>query len=303
MHKIIQSCGDLNLDEIFIDWPLTNWCNYKCSYCPVLRDLSNNFNEPDHSLLHNLTLTRLKNLSSNFNICITGGEPALHPQINKIIYSLVNMSNCVNIAFFTNLSRSLKYYKSFSQLKTDKLGICASFHPEFADQTKFIEKVIAINSSGIKINTQVSIPDDINKIHNLIDLMDQLREHNVECYPLILKSTADFTPNYTNELYQLIRPYMLATSTDNQFKEIACVFTDGSKETLRSFDIEIQQMNKFKGYRCTPRRFQISMSGEIKNSCTERRVALGDNNVVKDEICPHDICPSRRMLTFYKERV
>ena len=303
MRKIIQTCGDIDLDEIFIDWPLTNWCNYKCSYCPVLRDIHNDFKNPDHTALHKLTLTRLKNLSSNFNICITGGEPAIHPQIDEIIQSLVSMENCLNIAFFTNLSRSIDYYKSLEQPNTDKLGICASFHPEFANRTKFIEKVIVLKQAGIKINVQVSMSDNPNDATGLLELMDQLIEHQIDCFPLILKSTLDFTPNYTDEFYQLFRPYMSATSTDNQFKAIDCVFTDGTKETLRSFDIEIQQMNRFKGYRCTPRRFQIAMTGEIKNSCTSRHISLGEKNIVRKEICPQDICPSRRMLTFYKEKI
>ena len=35
-----------------------------------------------------------------------------------------------------NLARSKEYYKSLEDIKTDKLGICASFHPEFADTKK-----------------------------------------------------------------------------------------------------------------------------------------------------------------------
>jgi len=302
MRKIIQSCGDPNLNEVFIDWPLTNWCNYRCSYCPVLRDLHSDFKKPDHTELHNLTLARLKNLSSNFNICITGGEPCLHPQIDEIISSLVNMKNCLNVALFTNLSRSLEYYKSLAQLKTDKLGICASYHPDFANKEKFIEKAIAIKESGNMINVQVSMIDDMSRAHELIDVMDKLIDRGVDCYPLRLRPTQDYTPDYSKEFYQLFRPYMMATSPENQFKNIDCTFTDGTKETMRVFDIEIQQLNKFKGYRCTPRRFQIEMSGAIRNTCTSRQIPLGKNDILKEESCPQDACFAR-MISFYKEKI
>lgn len=303
MNKIIQSCGDKNLDMVFLHWPLTNWCNYKCSYCPVLRDVHNDFKRPDHTVLHNLTLARIKKLSSKFNMCITGGEPTLHPQFKEITESLVHMDNCSNVAIFTNLSRSKEYYKSLEEIKTDKLGVCASFHPEFADSKKFIEKSLIVNKTSLSFSAQVSMTDNEEHWPVLIELMDRLLENDVVCYPILLKPTADFTPNYTDKFYELFRPYMMTTPENRQFKGIDCVFTDGTTGTMKDFDIEIQQMNRFKGYRCTPRTFQISMLGNLENSCTSRRVALNEKDIVKEEICPQEICPARRMLTFYKEKI
>lgn len=303
MNKIIKSCGDPTLDMVFFHWPLTNWCNYKCSYCTVFDVVHNDFSKPDHTRSHNLTLAKIKSITSNFNMCITGGEPTLHPQFIEIIKSLVDMPTCLNVAVFTNLARSKEYYKSLKQIETDKLGICASFHPEFADSKKFIEKAIIINSTSLSFSAQISMTDKPDDWPILIDLMDQLKSHQIACYPILLNPTSNFTPNYTKEFYELFRPYMMSTPEARQFKEIDCVFTDGTSGAMKDFDIEIQQMNRFKGYKCTPRAFQISMTGEIENACTRRRIPLSERNIVREEICPVEICPSRRMLTFYKEQI
>lgn len=303
MRKIIQSCGNPNLDEVFFHWPLTNWCNYKCSYCTVLDVIHNDFNRPDHTTFHNLTLAKIKSIPLNFNMCITGGEPTLHPQFKEIINGLVEMPTCLDVAVFTNLARSKEYYKSLEDIKTDKLGICASFHPEFADIKKFIEKAIAINATNLSFSAQVSMTDKPADWPILIDLMEQLKNYHIPCYPILLNATPHFIPNYTQEFYNLFRPYMMSTPEGRQFKEIDCTFTDGTTGTMKDFDIEIQQMNRFKGYKCNPRSFQISMKGDIENSCTGRRVSLSKKDIVREEICPQDICPSRRMLTFYKEKI
>jgi len=236
-------------------------------------------------------------------MCITGGEPTLHPQFIEIITALVEMENCINVAVFTNLSRSERFYKSLENISPDKLAICASFHPEFSDADKFIRKSKAISSTTIPFSAQISMTDNTKDWPTLIYLMDQLHENNIPCFPTLLNKTPHYTPNYTEEFYKLFRPYMEITPVDKQFKEIACTFTDGTQGTMRDFDIEIQQMNRFKGYKCTPRTFQITVSGKIQNSCTGRLVPLSGKNIVKEEICPLDICHSRRMLSFYKEKI
>jgi hypothetical protein len=269
----------------------------------VLDVIHNDFNRPDHTTFHNLTLAKIKSIPLNFNMCITGGEPTLHPQFKEIINGLVEMPTCLNVAVFTNLARSKEYYKSLEDIKTDKLGICASFHPEFADIKKFIEKAIAINATNLSFSAQVSMTDKPADWPILIDLMEQLKNYHIPCYPILLNATPHFIPNYTQEFYNLFRPYMMSTPEGRQFKEIDCTFTDGTTGTMKDFDIEIQQMNRFKGYKCNPRSFQISMKGDIENSCTSRHIPLSEKNIVREEICPQDICPSRRMLTFYKEKV
>lgn len=303
MHKIIQSCGDPKLDQVFLHWSLTNWCNYKCSYCSVYDAVHSDFSKPDHTALHNLSLARINAISSDFNMCITGGEPTLHPQFVEIITALVKMDHCLNVAVFTNLSRSENYYRSLEQINSSKLGICASYHPEFSDVNKFISKAKAIASTTIPFSVQVSMTSDPKDWPTLQYLMDQMFEQQIPCFPILLNKTPHYTPNYTEEFYRLFKPYMEITPVDKQFKEIECTFTDGTRSTMRDFDIEIQQMNRFKGYKCTPRTFQITISGTIQNSCTGRPIPLNGKNIVREEICPVEVCPGKRMLTFYKEKV
>ena len=69
--------------------------------------------------------------------------------------------------------------------------------------------------------------------------------------------------------------------------------------------MEVQGLNKFKGYNCTPVSYKIEMDGNISTTCTNRVVPilLKNDNLIKTETCPLDVCPSRRLLSFYKERL
>ena len=68
--------------------------------------------------------------------------------------------------------------------------------------------------------------------------------------------------------------------------------------------MEAQGLNKFKGYSCTPVSYKIEMDGEIRTVCTNRLapLTLTNSNLIKTEVCPLEVCPSRRLINFYKEQ-
>lgn len=276
----------------------------------MLRSLSNDFSKPDHTANHQITLARLNNLNMPFNMCITGGEPTLYPYVQEVVQGLADMEQCQDISFFTNLVKPVEFYASLSNVGAGKLVVFASYHPQYA-HPKFFKKCLEINSlPGIRFSVHVSMSDSCELWPTTMEFLEFLKTNDIEFKPCILAPTQDFTPNYTDEFFNTFHTYLEeAENTDGAmggwtyFEEVNCTFEDGSQRSLKDYEIEYQGLNKFKGYTCTPASLTVRIDGTIDITCTGKKLPLylgGD--IVKKETCPNDICPSRRMTNYYKER-
>ena len=66
--KVIKSSGLNPVQNVYFDWHMTNWCNYKCEYCPVIDVITNDFTKDDHARDHKLVLLRLSFVQTSFNV-------------------------------------------------------------------------------------------------------------------------------------------------------------------------------------------------------------------------------------------
>lgn len=300
--KTIKSCGQKEVSTIYFDWHLTDWCNYKCSYCPVL--VTNDFTKDNHAP-YKIVLARLGMVETTFDICITGGEPTLHPNILEILDGIAKCKSSQDIALFTNLSRPAPYYEKIRDLKSKKIVVFASYHPEFA-KDNFLERCLAVSQiDDLRFSVHVSLHDDPQYWDQTIEVLDTLKSNNVQVKPLLLSANHHYEPKYTSEFYKIFKPYLDNTVEIQFFKDVECEYTDGTRESFKSYDFEIKGLNRFKGYECTPVSYSIDISGTIQNTCTRRRVPLSlvNKNLIVKETCPQDICPGRRLLKFYKEKI
>lgn len=298
----IQTCGNPVTENIYFDWHLTNWCNYKCSYCPVLDVITNNFQHDEHAV-YKFLLARLQHVETSFNVCITGGEPTLHPKLIDILAALAAIPMSQDIAVFTNLSRPTAYYQKIADLNSDKIVVFASYHPEYATD-KFTARCLSVNAiNNLRFSVHVTLSDKEQYWDSTAAFIDVLKANGVKCKPLILAPTKHYTPEYTDAFYEKFKSYLDNTAEEEFFNTIPITFADGSSALMKSYDVDIQQLNRFKGYTCTPASYSISIDGNIENTCTRRKAPLFLNNanLVVKETCPHDVCPSRRLLEFYKE--
>lgn len=302
--KQIKSCGKQEIENIYFDWHLTNWCNFKCSYCPVLDVITNDFSVDDHAP-YRMVLARLKNVDTTFNVCLTGGEPTLHPNILEILSGLAEIQYSQDIAMFTNLSRPLPFYEKIKAIGSDKIVVFASYHPEFSPD-KFTQRCLDVNNiEGLRFSVHVSLSDKKEHWKKTVEFLDTMRANSVSCKPLLLSPTQNYTPNYNDEFFSVFRSYLDSTEEEEFFASINVEYTDGTHDTLKSYDIDIRGLNKFKGYECATASFSIGIDGHIENTCTRRKapLLLSTKSLVVKEICPRDICPSKRLLEFYKEKI
>jgi len=110
-------------NKYHIDIRPTYKCNYKCSYCVVIKNSRGkelNFNE--------ITAKDWLNIIEKENpklIYITGGEPTVYPQLAELVNALIDKKYLV--AIFTNLSnlKGLKIKKSW------RIIWYATYHSEY----------------------------------------------------------------------------------------------------------------------------------------------------------------------------
>lgn len=286
---------DTNDLKIYFDWDLTDWCDFECSYCYVKESLQKDFKSDWYIKNHKDVLFRLKTVETPFEICLTGGEPLLHPDILNILTSINQCKNSENIILFSNLSRPLPIYKKINDLNIDKLELLASYHVEFSDDNFIYKSKILSQSEHLKYKVQVMLHPDKKYWNKILDLIRQLISNNIEFRPVLLSSTHIFDVNYNNEFYETFKDVLIKSKTYDNIKI--------NKEVIRGYDLIINKRNNFKGIKCRTTSFRISKDGTIENTCTNRKIPflLINKNLVKFELCPRDKCDSPRLLEFYKE--
>ena len=81
MYSIESRWGHQN--SVHVEWNIGKRCNLDCSYCPA--EIHDNFSpHTDLDVMVN-TIYQLEKLNKPIRLSLTGGEPTVHPKIEKII--------------------------------------------------------------------------------------------------------------------------------------------------------------------------------------------------------------------------
>lgn len=138
------------LDKCVLKWRLTTLCNYKCSYCVQTKkennaDLKTDFDQCMSVIDDVIRIANELHRKHNKNIRIDliGGEVSLFDDLKILLDKLYQVECVGEIYITTNLSRNIDYYIELCNIvkKYNKtLTLCASYHDEYVDLDKFIDK-------------------------------------------------------------------------------------------------------------------------------------------------------------------
>lgn len=287
----IVNCGDPNYKTIQFEWFLTDWCNFKCSYCSEFNNMETKFSKETSPGLYKLALARLKRLNAPFTVEIIGGEPTLHPELNEILAALNDTPNCQQVEVVTNLSRSLDFYKSIDY---PKVSFLASFHPEHHDMS-FLEKAELLKDT---LSVTLNLIDDPRFWDLTLDIINELSTRQIKYDVNLLSSTSEYSVNYTEEFFDKFNHVMESTSADT----FAFNFDDGSSANLSASVITKDKLHHLRGYKCAPKRYRITHTGEIYNLCTSKKMPIVANTLYEPVICNVSECSCDAMYIFFKER-
>lgn len=147
--------------RIHWNWDISFRCNYKCSYCEVIkRDKEFNYKSID-ILRWREIWDRIFELYWSSHVRFSGGEPAIYPKFLDLLAMLLE-KNTVDIT--TNLSFDFKEF--LNKVPPDKgLSISASFHPEYNRMKPFLKKVKYLYHNGYPATiSYVGFPPQLDRI-------------------------------------------------------------------------------------------------------------------------------------------
>jgi hypothetical protein len=284
-EKII-TCGIKDYNIKTFTWKLIDVCNQKCAYCnegfgsDEFRPKSSFFKNQSQidSYKNVLKILKLKFIGP-FEVDIIGGEPTLHPHIYSIIEQINSIDNCKQISLLTNLKKPFSFYEKFNSIAYNKLLFCPSIHFDYYTP-ELLKKCVEINKfKHTKIIPIVMLHDDKKHWDNMENFITALIKHNVEYTISFINSCFEYTTNYTSEFYSRFNKFIVVDANKYLFND---------NLLLNKYDIHLNKLNAFKGWKCKPLRYIIKHTGEIINACTDKQMSFVNSE--QFAICPKTEC-------------
>ena len=293
--KITHSKPTIN-----IYWILTDFCNFKCNYCPDFLH-SGNFATgktqgfPSYSDIV-IFMDKLKEMISDgthLNLQFGGGEPTLHPNFLDII-KYMNADN-VHIGVTTNGSRSEEWWEGALPF-LDNVAI--SLHPEFTkiDKVNSVSKHIVESGTAIMFNLSCDPArwDRVLDLYNNID--DSIRPYVTPKVLNYIGTTTKKNYTYTDEQTTWIKTHMGSPIPSENYVNSLIHFDDGSVENFFLGKLTINNWNEFQGWKCkvASQSLMINFAGGVKAGlCNAKSLGrLTEFKIDKEDItCPFKYCP------------
>lgn len=303
-------------------WHLTDFCNYKCHYCPAWLK-AGDFHQgrkagfPTDEEIHEF-LDKLENVylagGRKLHMMLSGGEPTIHPMFAEIIkrckpYGVVSITS--------NGSRPLNWWKALPELPS---GINMSLHHESTDINKINLLVDFLTANNVQVRfNMVCDPAHWEASIALFDGLRPAYQKWVMAWPLHDQSAVRDRDiySYTEEqqAWMTLRNKRLANyrfAYGSKFKdEVAAVhFADGSTKPMGEISettFKLTKMNYFKDWECYAGTdgIDINFSGDVWSSIC-KAVKLGRINnfnlLNKPIICEREICIHPADLSIRKNK-
>ena len=259
-----------------IEWLISENCNFNCKYCA----LWDNNKQPETDLTKIKSfLIKIKTLQQKLNLefFIFGGEPLLHPKIEKII-SILDTFN-IDYRFQTNLSD----YATNTLLKLKSAGyifkkLNISVHLSQQSVNEYIENISKLLENNININTiEVMFygKEMINDYKILQNKFDNV----------VLAPVSDFLVEGFGDILKQYNQLRI-DDTSIKFEELKMVHPINQNLIYRSFIWQefIDKIWSPKGKLCLlkDKFFMFDSQLNTFNCCF--------HDFITDEICTYDTC-------------
>jgi organic radical activating enzyme len=245
-----------------VSWILGRFCNYRCSYCwPHGRSDTKDYRATSLILS---TMSEIKrqaraNGLDAFHFSFTGGEPTFHPGYLEIVreYAAESRDHGVyqSLHMTSNCSPGLKWFEKYIEATrgVNELGVGASFHSEFAEREKFLEKMLFLQRENAQVLvTIVMAPAKFEQLH---ETGRYFHEHglNVSLKPQSNEDATEIVGDYSVEQLEIMSRDLLHTEFDPQI----WLKSSSEKYELDRYELDHAErfnsvgFNKFTGWSCS----------------------------------------------------
>jgi organic radical activating enzyme len=252
---------DANQKYLDVVWQVSNFCNFRCSYCNPGNYSGTDRNDDNLEVyIKNLTLITNKYLRlgyRNFKFFFSGGEPTLWRNLIPICEWIRNNLPNTVIAVNTNFSRPLSWWKKNGHLFDD---VVASFHVEFSDPDKYIDNARYMCDKLNYFSCKMLMHEE--RFWEVVEfgerLKSELPNYFVEWTPLFDELSMNAGPwQYTDPE----KAKFLQEHTADQKKTVdtpylknpfysQAFWSDGEVTSAYSNAIIVERQNFFKGWEC-----------------------------------------------------
>lgn len=287
-----------------VNWALMNNCNYKCSYChPDLN--SGSIKAPSYEVV----VQFVENISSHAKkLGLTpyfefgGGEVTLLRYFSKLIQLIHKNGGLVCIV--SNGSKSLLWWRENAEYLN---GVSLSYHVnDIKDEVHFL-KVAKILENSNNTRLHINVMMDPHKFNDCNSFAERLKKQ-VKCSIALQPLFEGFGNGAITKKYQytdvqelLMQSFRGRPDGKNlpeSSSSLDIEYTDGSKKTVSTFDLLINDQVNFIGWDCYAgvESIVITFAGEIYRAWCMQDGSIGsiyDKEVIlpiKPTRCRTKIC-------------
>lgn len=250
-----------NQQYLDVVWQVSNFCNFKCSYCNPGNYSGDSRNDTNLiTYIDNLKLITDKYLAlgyKNFKFFFSGGEPTLWRNLIPICeWIRENLPNTI-IAINTNFSRPLTWWKKHHHLFDD---VVASFHVEFSDKDTYLNNAKFMCDKLNYFSCKMLMHEE--RFWEVAEFGEKLKKelpnYFIEWTPLYDEMSLNASPwEYKDtDKTKFLEEHKVDSQTTipkpylkNPFYSEAH-WSTGEKTALFSNEIIVERRNHFKGWEC-----------------------------------------------------
>ena len=291
MDKLI-SIKPVQTPYVNITWQVSDFCNFKCSYCNPgnWAGLNPKKNTPEdfQKIIDNFDkiITAYEDRGYHgYKFFFSGGEPTVWPHLLPLIKWLKIRADDPHIAINTNLSTSTAWWKTNYHLFHD---IVASYHIDFANTPRYIDNLVFLQDKVNYLCCRMMMQE--NRFDEVIVFGEKLKtilqNYNVEWVPLFSDIGTHVGPwNYSEpRMHDFFKTHTFESQTKlpkppgskwhTASKE---VYASGFEQPLNGNRLVAERRNFFSGWKCyVDESLFINSQGNISAASCGQGPALGN---------------------------
>jgi organic radical activating enzyme len=246
-----------NVDIFSVYWTLTDFCNFKCSYCPPKLNAGNIFKTDmapsDKKILAGLERIKEYSKGKLLTVTLSGGEPTTHLMFPTIIEYINTIDGFTEV--ITNGSRPLPWWDKLPSLPK---SVVISLHPEFTNLEKVNQLGLYLKSKNVILKFNLMADPEkwewVTAVHEKIDvsLHKEIDTKILTNHGSVrdLDGVLGKHYKYTQEQLNFIKTASLAKKEEDPREALFGDFNDGTSSRVYAFRLVAKNLHKFKGWKC-----------------------------------------------------
>ena len=268
MFKVESRWG--HQTSIHIEWNIGKRCNLDCGYCPA--EIHDNFSpHTDLDIMVN-TIYELEKISKPVRLSLTGGEPTVHPKIEKIIECAKARLQWLSIT--TNALRMPEWY---AKQPVDQWVFSLHFDNEHsqraAENIVHYSQLLDMHSKDTKF--QVNLMCHHEHMDNVKAAANLLDGHNIPYVCRRIRWTEAEDRDYFDDMRYKEKDLEWILSKKSTVKA-NCVVDD--KDLIHANDVIKHKLNAFEGWSCNAglESLMINWDGDVHRATCRVGGSLGN---------------------------